>query len=290
MKPEYREFLRVGEEAGARYALVAPRKLPSGLTGSRLGHQAGSSLEFREHRDYQPGDDLRRIDWGVYGRSDKLTVKLYQDEVLPHVDIVMDGSRSMVLTDTVKGKATLGLAAVLASASRQAGFSHCAWVTDEGCQRVVNGTSTPSLWDDLKFEDQGNPLLSFSHQPPTWRPQSIRVLISDLLWMGDPLQFLGYFADRSTHILVLQVLAKQDMLPPPKGYIELVDSESGEVQDVYIDAVAQQRYTDAFSRHQQHWMQAARQVGAMFSTVVAEDIVDNWHLDDLVASEILQVQ
>lgn len=290
MNPEYRDFLKAGEAAGARYALVAPRKLPSGLAGSRLGHQAGSSLEFREHRDYQPGDDLRRIDWGVYGRSDRLTVKLYQDEVLPHVDLVVDGSRSMVLEDTLKGKATLGLAAVLASAARQAGFSHCAWVTEQGCQRVVNGTSAPSLWDDLSFKDVDNPMVAFSHQPPSWRPQGIRVLLSDLLWMGDPLQFLSYFADRSTHIIVLQVLAERDLKPPPQGYVELVDSETGETQDVFIDAIAQRRYQDAFTRHRQNWMHAARQVGAMFSSVVAEDIVEHWHLDDLVAAEILQVQ
>ena len=37
----------------------------------------GESMEFMDHREYQPGDDLRRLDWAAYARSDKMIVKLY---------------------------------------------------------------------------------------------------------------------------------------------------------------------------------------------------------------------
>ncbi len=289
MKATFRQFLREGEQIGARYALAPPRHLPSGHAGVRLGQQVGSSLEFREHREYQPGDDLRRIDWGVFARSDKLAVKLYQNEVLPHVEIVMDGSRSMALEDTCKVQATLTLAAILATSAKQSGFSHNTWLTAEGCQPVANGTATPSAWQNVSFTDTGNPLASFAHLPPSWRPQSIRILLSDLLWMGDPRQLLGWFADRTSHVIVIQVLARQDIEPPKQGYIRLVDSETSEVQEVYVDSLAQQQYQEAFERHQQHWMMAAQQAGAVFSTLVAEDLVGDWQLDELVAAEILYI-
>ena len=91
MNETYRQYLIDGERAGARYALTAPRNVPFGIAGSQMGKRPGSSLEFIDHREYQPGDDLRRIDWSGFARSDKLTVKLYRDEVSPHLDIVIDG-------------------------------------------------------------------------------------------------------------------------------------------------------------------------------------------------------
>ena len=82
MNESYRRYLIDGERAGARYALAVPRSIPFGTAGSQMGKRPGSSLEFIDHREYQPGDDLRRIDWGGFARSDKLTVKLYRDEVI----------------------------------------------------------------------------------------------------------------------------------------------------------------------------------------------------------------
>ena len=107
MTPDFTPSLLHGRQAGLRYALSLPRIAPTGLTGAQLGHRPGSSLEFMDHRDYQPGDDLRRIDWSAYARTDRLTVKLYREEVSPHLDIMLDGSRSMNLESTAKLQATL---------------------------------------------------------------------------------------------------------------------------------------------------------------------------------------
>src|SRR4249920_2976779 len=97
MKDEQRRYLSEGERAGARYALETPRQAPGGVAGGTLSQRAGSSLEFQDHRDYQPGDDLRHIDWNVYARTDQLTLKLYREEVTPHLDVLLDTSRSMTL-------------------------------------------------------------------------------------------------------------------------------------------------------------------------------------------------
>src|SRR5436305_5224155 len=127
MDQRYRDRLAEGERAGARYALGLPRRLRQGAAGTHPGGRAGSSLEFKEHRDYQPGDDLRHIDWNVYARTDQLTLKLYREEVTPHLDVLLDTSRSMTLEGTAKGQATVALAAFFATAARNAGFSHTAW-------------------------------------------------------------------------------------------------------------------------------------------------------------------
>src|SRR6266545_2852045 len=125
---ECRSYLIEGESAGMRYALEPPRAASAALAGLQLGRQAGASLEFRDHRDYQPGDDLRRIDWNAFARSDRLTVKLYREEISPHLDVVLDGSRSMALESTAKARAAVGLAAAFAVAAENAGYSHNAWL------------------------------------------------------------------------------------------------------------------------------------------------------------------
>src|SRR5262249_19380726 len=116
MNAALREFLSKGEQAAFRYALGIPRNAPVGMVGSTLGQRSGSSLEFKDHRGYEPGDDLRHIDWNAYARSDQLTVKLFREEVTPHLDIVVDGSRSMALEGTPKAGACVALAAFFATA------------------------------------------------------------------------------------------------------------------------------------------------------------------------------
>ena len=55
----------------------------------------GFSIEFAEHREYAPGDDLRYVDWKVYGRSDKIHLKQYEDETNLLAYLVVDTSESM---------------------------------------------------------------------------------------------------------------------------------------------------------------------------------------------------
>ena len=74
----------------------------AGLFGG--GHQSktyGSSCEFADYRDYIPGDDITKIDWNIFARTDKLYLKLFLDERQIHTRIYIDASRSM---DYGKGK------------------------------------------------------------------------------------------------------------------------------------------------------------------------------------------
>jgi hypothetical protein len=289
MIEDQQRFLIAGEQVGSRFALAAPRRAPMGAGGLHLSNRAGSSLEFRDHREYQPGDDLRRIDWNAYGRTDKLIVKLYREEVSPHVDIVIDGSRSMALEESSKLEATLGLAALFASAASNAGFSHCAWLAGELCVRIEGGTDRPSVWQPPSFEHSGNVDDSFANNKPAWRRQGMRVLISDLLWLGNPLQSLQGLSRDAASVFVLQVLARDDVAPQVRGNQRLVDSETGHARELFIDAAALRRYKTALERHQQNWRTACRQIGGIMISVVAEDIVRDWEVDELVAAEMLLV-
>jgi uncharacterized protein (DUF58 family) len=76
-------------------ALQARYMVEGFLSGQHRSPQKGSSVEFAEYRAYQPGDDLRRVDWRLYGRTDRLHVKQYEEETQMRVYLVLDISGSM---------------------------------------------------------------------------------------------------------------------------------------------------------------------------------------------------
>lgn len=289
MNDEMRHSLIAGQHTGARYALASPSRAPVGVMGAQLANRAGSSLEFMDHREYQPGDDLRRIDWNAYARSDKLTVKLYREEVSPHLDLIIDASRSMALPGSEKAGATVAIAAMLATAASNAGFSHRVWMASQGYRPIDGGDSAAQQWEGIDFDYVGDPNQSYIRMPPKWRPRGIRILISDLLWLGDPAAILSRLSAEATTTVVIQLLAQADVDPPARGNMRLADSESGELMEVFIDATSQQRYRDALARHQDNWRRAAVQYAAVMTTVIAEEFLDNWQLDELVGAEVLRV-
>ena len=285
---DVRGHLGAGERAGLRYRLGLPPRAAGGA-GATLGRRAGSSLEFRDYREYQPGDDLRHVDWAAYARSDQLSVKLYREEVTPHADVVVDGSRSMALEGSAKEAATLALAACFATAAANAGHTHAAWLLGERLEPVANGTRAPALWEGLALAYRGSPAEALGRGPSAWRPRGVRVLLSDLLWEADPLTAVRQLAERSALTVVVQVLAAADVEPADGGNLRLADSETGQVQEIHVDAAAVRRYRAALARHQEGWHHACRQAGAVFTTVVAERVLEDWRLDDLVAAGVLRV-
>jgi uncharacterized protein (DUF58 family) len=289
MNETVRQFLIDGERMGMRYSLGVPRSTASAMTGLQLGQRAGSSLEFRDHRDYQPGDDLRRIDWSAYGRSDKLTVKLYRDEISPHLDIVLDGSRSMALEKSEKLQAATGLAAVLAVASENSGYSHNTWLLSDQCAPVVNGNDRPSVWSGVEFDFRGDPARGLTRTPPKFRRQGMRALISDLLWLDEPLRVLQSLAQGATSVIIVQLLAEADLNPRERGRVRLIDSETAEQRELLIDDAVIRRYREAFARHQLNWMRACRYAGAVMVSLTAEQITGDWNLQELVEARVLSV-
>src|SRR5688572_23548813 len=65
------------------------------VSGRHRSPYKGFSVEFAEHREYAPGDDLRYLDWKVYGKSDRLYVKQYEEETNLVATVCLDVSASM---------------------------------------------------------------------------------------------------------------------------------------------------------------------------------------------------
>ena len=273
-----RRFIEEGERAAARYTLAVPRR--ARLGGAHLGRRGGSSLEFQEHRDYQPGDDLRHLDWPAYARSDRLIVKLYREEVQPHLDLLLDGSRSMALPGSEKARAAVALAAFFTRAAIHAGLSQRVWLAADGC-RQLGTLGAPLDWEGLDFSFAGDLAESIEQLPPRWRPAGVRVVISDLLWRGEPRALLARLGRGAAAVWVVQLVAAVDVAPAAAGFGRLEDSESGQTRDLLLDRAARSRYHQAFETHRDGWRRACREAGASMVTMVAEHLVDDWSPESL---------
>src|SRR5215468_8696574 len=78
------------------YLAIVSRKVFAGrLRAERRSRKTGAGIEFADHRDYAPGDDIRYLDWNIYGRMDKLLLRLFEEEEDLHVYLLLDASASM---------------------------------------------------------------------------------------------------------------------------------------------------------------------------------------------------
>lgn len=276
----YHKYLLEGEQHGMAYRLRIPPEIFSGRQGQQIGHAAGTSLDFRDFRDYQPGDDLRRIDWGAYGRSDRLLVKLFREENEPHADILIDTSRSM--NTESKAGAALRLVSLLGTAARNAKCSCRTWMTLGGCHPVENSREPASAWQGISFSSRLPLPEELSILPPRWRNRSIRILISDLLFPGKPAAVLSRLVGGAAALSVIQILSEADLRPSFYGNVRIRDAESGEIRELFFDDAGQKLYQDRLEQHRNSWYESCRSMGIPLTVLTAEELMRDWNIDPLL--------
>src|ERR1051326_7685968 len=85
-----------------QFQLLAARRAKSSAKGERRSKARGQSVEFADYRNYVHGDDFRYLDWNLYGRLDRLFLKLYEEERELPVTIFLDASESMTFGEPRK--------------------------------------------------------------------------------------------------------------------------------------------------------------------------------------------
>lgn len=125
-------------------ALISRRAVMGTRRGDRRSRKTGGGIEFADHRDYAPGDDFRFLDWNAYGRSERLLVKLFQEEEDLSVHVLLDTSLSMALPSRTGAPTKLGHAKRLAAA--------LAYVALVGLDRVSVSTFGGRIVDRLPPE------------------------------------------------------------------------------------------------------------------------------------------
>src|SRR5881227_3211165 len=96
-----------------QFQLLAARRAKSSSKGERRSRARGQSVEFADYRTYVHGDDFRHLDWNLYGRLDRLFLKLYEEERELPVRIFLDASESMTFGEPRKFDFARQLAAAI---------------------------------------------------------------------------------------------------------------------------------------------------------------------------------
>jgi uncharacterized protein (DUF58 family) len=232
-----------------RLTLVSRRRLVSQGQGDRRSLRKGSSLEFADYRHYVEGDDPARVDWNIYSRTDTLFVRLYEEEEVLNVHVLIDCSRSMDWGEPSKLRYARRLAAALGYVALNAANRLYIWplsaISTSFGPSWGRGRAGPMLafLDEVKSNQAATPLVEGRHTPPdleqslnsfSSRAAGLVVLVSDLLspsWE----RTLGKLASRSGEVVVLHTLAPQELRPTLGGDVRLIDRETGAAVSVTLN-------------------------------------------------------
>jgi uncharacterized protein (DUF58 family) len=121
---------------------------------------------------------------------------------------------------------------------------------------------------------------------PRFAPHGIRVFVSDLLFASDPEMVTTVLAADASSAAVIHLLDQPDRDPPEHGTMKLVDSETGQVQELFIDDTIRRRYSQRLETHTREWEHACHRRGIHFAAVSAESILAG-NFDVLIECGIL---
>lgn len=200
--------------------------------GNHKSKTFGSSCEFVDYRNYMPGDDITKIDWNAYARTENLYLKLYLDERQLHTRIYIDVSQSMVFGDGKKAEMALQIAATLAYLSiceldRVSVFT----ISGSEVTEIISAISGRERYfaeitklNDIEFN--GECFITDAMLPSqVGYGDGLSVIISDFLTDSNYESAIDYLADKKRDLLCVQILTSEEINPKVRGKNIFYDSE-----------------------------------------------------------------
>jgi uncharacterized protein (DUF58 family) len=238
-----------------RLSLLSRRAFRGSVKGERRSPRRGHSVEFADYRAYGHGDDLRYVDWNVYGRLDRLHVKLFVDEEDLCLHLLVDASASMrfgtpsKLEYAVRAAAALGFVGLVNH--ERVGVGILRERASEGWPPARGRNQVVGLLDFLGHVEPAGPTRlneALGDYAARAREPGLAVVISDLL---DPRGFEAGFRrllERRYDVHVVHLLDPSEMNPELAGDLRLQDAETGEVRDITVDGETMRAYRERLSQ------------------------------------------
>ena len=244
---------------------LAARQAAEGfLNGAHASRRHGAGMEFSQYRPYQPGDDLRRLDWRLAARSDRYFLRESEVDTSLTVHLLLDASASMNHRDDNGLRkldyARLLLAALAYLATQQGDAVGLSILSPNGLQHLpprADARQLPRLYHALETaEAQGHFPAAETLAPLRARRQrALTVCVSDLYEDGNEINaLLTRLRATSGDVLLLHLMAHNELEFSYQGPVTFKDLETG--QTLQIDA-SQQR--SAYLQEMQQWLRATAQ-------------------------------
>ncbi len=235
--------------------LIANKVRAGAIKGERRSNKRGTSIEFADYRNYSKGDDLRRLDWKLYARTNKPYIKVFEDEQDLAVHVILDTSASMDFPrdaddpDTHKftyARRLMGAIATISLATNDRLLLTAASGTGAARFGPHRGRAfSPQMFRYIgKLEPTGT--LDFNTVLTDYvkreRRAGLAVVISDMFHKTGYLDGLKALVGRGYEVAVLHTLSPEEVEPPLTGDLSLVDVETGVPQEVTIDGAMREIY------------------------------------------------
>ncbi|MGH7390107.1 MAG: DUF58 domain-containing protein [Candidatus Rokuibacteriota bacterium] len=243
-----------------RLSLASRRAFRGRVKGERRSPRKGQSVEFSDYRPYGPGDDLRYVDWNIYGRLDRLHVKLFVDEEDLCLHLIVDASASMGFGRPTKLAYATRLAAAVGFVGlvnlERVGVGVLREKVSEGWSPVRGRNQFVKMVDFLSAVRSGGATSlneGLANYAMRSREPGVAVIVSDLL---DPAGFetgIRALLERRFEVHVVHLLAAEELNPTVTGDLRLHDSETGEVRELSVDGDALRAYRQRL----QHFLERA---------------------------------
>lgn len=248
----------------------------SGGVGERASRRRGGSAEFAEHRPYEPGDDLRRIDWLAFARTGAPVTKLFRAEEDAVVRLLLDASRSLEIGVPTKLDHARRLSAAigyLALAQGQRAEVSVTGVEDgeralrtRGRSRRGRGGVTTLIRELEAVTSSGATNLAAAVRSLTEtspRP-GLLVVLSDFFDPGPVTEALGLARALGHELVLAQILDASELSPELEGDLSLEDVETGATVEMTADPASISAYLKRLSALTDTLRGWARRHGATF--------------------------
>jgi len=241
------DFLRKLE----KLKILAQKGIKGPIKGEHDSWRSGASLEFLDYRKYQAGDDFRYVDWNVYGRLDRLFIKLFRAEEDLTIHVLVDTSQSMGWGNPPKDIFAKKLAAALcylglASLDRVGITSFADSLGESKLPERGKRVYLSMLKYLLSLKPGGKTDLNscLTEFASACKRPGIAIILSDLL---DPKGFekgLEALSYRRFDITLIQILDREEIFPAFNGYLTLKEVETGEVKRITLDRALLELYRE----------------------------------------------
>jgi uncharacterized protein (DUF58 family) len=292
-----------------QFQLLAARRAKSSAKGERRSKARGQSVEFADHRNYSHGDDFRYLDWNLYGRLDRLFVKLYEEERELPVRIFLDASESMTFGQPSKFDFARQIAAAIGyvalcgfdrvsvipfpnaeRGARNAEQTEPARSASANALRSVRGKkSSMQFFQNLGALTAGGSAdlnQSLRRGALETRQAGVAVVLSDFL---DPAGYepgLAALIGRGFQVNAVQILAPQELTPTTYGDLRLVDSETGGWQEVTYGKFRLKAYQQTVQNYIQRLREFCQPRGILFFSVSSDTSLEKLLLKQLRDAEV----
>ena len=207
--------------------------------GKHLVKTFGQTVEFADFRDYQLGDDIRRIDWNLYSRFEKFFIRLFTDERQMKVSIFLDVSASMGKDNPKKAAYATACAAGIGYLAihnmDKVSFNIMKEETSENKYGTIVGKNqffrSIEVLENITFEGETDITKCILSSNDDGTANGLTVIISDFLTEGNWKKAVDYLLYKKRQVLLLQILTPEEIEPKYTGRVNLIDSESLDIAD-----------------------------------------------------------